>query len=271
MKNEKPKISVLMPAYNTEKYIVEAIESILNQTFTDFEFIIVDDGSTDKTWEIIQNYAKKDSRIIALRNKENLRISMNRNKLVSLSRGKYIVWQDSDDISIVTRIEKQYKFMEENMEVGICGGWLQFFDKKRIYGVRKYAFDNKSLRKDIFKYSPVAQPVAIIRKSVLKKAGKYDITLKQAEDLDMSFKIGMYGDFANLQEILLKYRFEQCSISKTKTKENIIDTLKVRKKAVKKYNYKMKFQDKIFFIVTFLIKFFPNNFIYFIFNKIRNN
>ena len=99
-----------MPAYNAEKYISEAIKSILNQTFKDFEFIIIDDGSIDRTWKIIQKYAKKDDRVIALKNEKNLGIAVNRNKLVSMARGKYIIWQDSDDISLPYRIEKQYNF-----------------------------------------------------------------------------------------------------------------------------------------------------------------
>ena len=266
-----PKISVLMPAYNTEKYISEAIESILNQTFKDFEFIIIDDGSTDRTWDIIQEYEKKDDRIVALRNVKNLGIPTNRNKLVSMAKGKYIVWQDSDDISLPYRIEKQYNFMEKNPEIGICGGWLQIFNENNKLSIRKYASDDKNLRKNIFKYSPIAQPVSIIRKEILDKTNGYDKSLKQAEDLDMSFKIGTFSEFSNLQEVLLKYRFDNNSISKNKMKENIIYTLKVRKKAVKKYNYKMNFQDRIAFVITFLIKFLPKNYIFFIFNRLRNS
>ena len=266
-----PKISVLMPAYNTEKYISEAIESILNQTFKDFEFIIIDDGSTDRTWDIIQEYEKKDDRIVALRNVKNLGIPTNRNKLVSMAKGKYIVWQDSDDISLPYRIEKQYNFMEKNPEIGICGGWLQIFNENNKLSIRKYASDDKNLRKNIFKYSPIAQPVSIIRKEILDKTNGYDKSLKQAEDLDMSFKIGTFSEFSNLQEVLLKYRFDNNSISKNKMKENIIYTLKVRKKAVKKYNYKMNVQDRSAFVITFLIKFLPKNYIFFIFNRLRNS
>lgn len=112
-----PKVSVLMPNYNCEKYLPEGIESILNQSFRDFEFIIVDDGSSDRSWEIIQEYAAQDERIIAVKNEENLGISGNRNKLLSLAKGKYIVWQDSDDISLPYRIEKQHEYMQYHPEV----------------------------------------------------------------------------------------------------------------------------------------------------------
>jgi len=105
-----PKISVLMPAYNTENYIIEAIESILNQTFKDFEFIIVDDCSTDSTLSILKEYERKDSRIIVLKNSKNLWIAWNRNKLKKIAKWKYIIWQDSDDISIIDRLKNQYDY-----------------------------------------------------------------------------------------------------------------------------------------------------------------
>ena len=106
-----PAISVIMTAYNTEKYIKEAIESILNQTFKDFEFIIVDDGSTDNTRLIIEEYAKKDRRIKILYNKKNLGIVKSLNKAIAIAKGKYIARMDSDDVSKLNRLEKQFVFM----------------------------------------------------------------------------------------------------------------------------------------------------------------
>jgi len=267
---DNPKVSVLMPAYNTEKYITEAIESILNQTFKEFELIIIDDCSTDRTWEIIQDYTKKDNRIIALRNEKNLGIPENRNKLISLSKGKYVVWQDSDDISMPYRIEKQYNFMENHPDVGICGGWLLFFNNNnnKIY-TQKYNIKDTFLRKNIFKFSPVSQGVSIVRKKIYNKVGNYNILFKQAEDLDMSFRIGMHSKYSNIPEVLLKYRFDYNSISKSKVKENIKYTLKVRKLAINKYNYKISYFDYLVYYITYFVKFLPRNFIFFIFRKFR--
>ncbi len=243
MEFNAPKVSVLMPAYNSEKYISEAIESILNQTFKDFEFIIIDDCSTDKTWNIIQKYEKQDSRITAVKNEKNMGIPINRNKLVSMAKGKYVVWQDSDDISVVNRIERQYAFMEKNPDVGICGGWLQFFNEKGVLALQKYERSDDKLRKKIFRYSPVSQGVAMIRKTVFDRVGKYDEHIKQAEDLDMTFRIGQYYSFANVQAILLRYRRHEYSITSARTKENVRATLSVRHSAYKKYNYKPAFLD----------------------------
>ncbi len=271
MKNDDPKISVLMPAYNTEKYISEAIESILNQTFEDFEFIILDDCSTDMTWEIIQRYAKKDERIVVLRNEENLGIPVNRNKLVSMAKGIYVVWQDSDDISLPYRIEKQFNFMEKNLDVGICGGWLQFFNNENLLGIRKYDNDDKKLRSHIFKYSPVAQPVAMIRRFIINDVGMYNVDYKVAQDLDMSFKIGIKYKFANIPEVLLNYREHDKSITFKKLKTQELNTIKIRNKYSHISAYKMKTGDKIYNFLQYLSIFIiPPKLKIKLFNMLRN-
>jgi glycosyltransferase involved in cell wall biosynthesis len=106
-----------MPNYNCEKYLAEAIESILSQSFTDFEFIIIDDGSTDRSWEIIQEFAKKDSRIVAIRNTENLKICKTLNKGIEIVKGEYIARMDSDDIAKSIWIETVYSKISSNINI----------------------------------------------------------------------------------------------------------------------------------------------------------
>ncbi|VVB77912.1 Glycosyltransferase AglG [uncultured archaeon] len=128
----KPSISVLMSAYNSEKYIAEAIESILNQTFKDFEFIIFDDGSEDKTKQIIQKYAKKDKRIIPIYNKCNIGYKgfiRNLNRGLKMAKGKYIARMDADDISIENRFQIQYDFLKKNTEIFLVGGSFRYIDE----------------------------------------------------------------------------------------------------------------------------------------------
>ncbi len=270
--NNNPPISVLMPAYNAEEYIAEAIESILNQTFKDYEFIIVDDCSTDNTWQIIKKYIKKDSRIKAHKNEKNLGIAGNRNKLISMAKGDYVIWQDADDISMPYRLEKQYKFMEENPEVGILGGWLQFFNKNGNLSVRKYATDDKVLRRKIFIYSPVAQPAAIIRKKLFDEVGKYDLKYPPAEDIDMSFRIGVKYKFANLPEIIIKYRENNNSATFTKLKKIELDTIEIRKKYVKNPMYKITFFDQIYNFIQYISIFtIPPKLKIWFFNLCRNS
>jgi glycosyltransferase involved in cell wall biosynthesis len=245
-------ICVATPAYNAEKYIADSIESILRQTHKDFEFILIDDGSTDKTYSIIENYAKKDQRITLIKNETNLGISGNRNKILSLVKSKYLAWQDADDISMPQRLQHQYELMECHPEVGILGGYLHIFDQNGDLGIRKYPATDKSLRKIIFRYSPVAQPGAMIRVSALKKMGEYDLNCPPAEDLDMSFRIGSRYKFANLQEVVIKYRENNSSATFKNLKTMEINTLKIRKKYSKSFGYKMTWVDKLYNVMHFL-------------------
>ena len=130
------KISVLTPAYNAEAYIGETIESILGQTFADFEYIIFDDCSTDGTWEIIIRYAEKDSRIVPVQGEKNLGFAGAYGRLASLATGEYVAWQSADDISMPYRLEHQLRFMENNPDVGVCGGYILLFDREKEIGVR---------------------------------------------------------------------------------------------------------------------------------------
>lgn len=267
-----PLVSVLMPAYNVEKYIGETIESILNQTFTDFELIISDDASTDRTWEVIQDYAKKDKRIFIYKNKKNLYIAENRNMLVRKAKGKYIAWQDADDISLVDRIEKQYEFMEQNPRVGIIGGYLQFFDEKGIKSIRKYATTDNELRKNIFRFSPVAQPTAMIRRECFEKVGLYNPKYPPAEDIDMSFRIGSFYEFANLPQITLKYREHLNSATFNKLKKIELSTLEVRRNNDGKKGYHMSIIDYLYNLLQYVSVFIvPSQLKIALFNTFRNS
>lgn len=119
--NASPKVSVVLPVYNGEPYLPEAIESILNQTFNDFEFIIIDDGSQDKTWQIANTYAEKDRRLVLYRNPSNLGLIKSLNKGLELARGKYVARQDADDISLPDRLAKQVEYFEQHPEIGLLG------------------------------------------------------------------------------------------------------------------------------------------------------
>lgn len=116
-----PEISVVMPVYNASQYLAEAIESIVSQTFTDWELIIIDDGSTDDSKLIIKRYAQSDKRIRYYKNEQNMGVIRTLNKGINLSTGKYIARMDADDISLPTRFDTQYRFLENNADVAMCG------------------------------------------------------------------------------------------------------------------------------------------------------
>jgi glycosyltransferase involved in cell wall biosynthesis len=266
-----PLVSVLMPAFNAAKVIEDSIESILHQSFTHFELIILDDSSTDATWDIIQKY-KKDSRVILLKNKKNEYIAKSRNTLLSKAKGKYIAWQDADDISMPQRLAKQVSYLEENPKVGLIGGFLEFFSKNGVESIRKYEKNDRELRKRIFMYSPVAQPAAMIRKECFDEFGKYNEAYPPAEDIDMSFRIGQEYLFANLQEVVLLYRVTLTSATFSKLKKIELTTLKVRWKYRSSQAYKITFIDVIYNILQLLSVFCVPPIIKIrLFNNIRNS
>lgn len=241
-----------MPAFNAKLHIAESIQSILDQSFDDFELIIIDDASADGTLEILNEYAKKDSRIRVFSNQKNLGIAGNRNLGVSLALGKYLAWQDADDIALSYRLEKQYQFLETHPEVGIVGGYLELFSDDKILGVRRYAEKDLTLRKSIFKCSSVAQPAAMIRKDVLDRVGIYDLSYPPAEDLDMTFRIGMISKLANIPKILIRYRLSATSATAKSLKTMELNTVKIRKK----YLFKAPYQANIIDVAYNLAHFF---------------
>lgn len=260
-----------MPAYNASLYIGESIQSIIDQSFSDFEFLIIDDGSTDNTFEIMKKYAAIDSRIKIDRNDQNLGIAATRNRLLDLASGEFIAWQDADDISVKTRLPKQVALLEADEKVGICGGYLEFFNQDKILGLRTYQTDDKYLRGHIFRFSPVAQPVAMVRREAINRIGGFEKGIDVAEDLLVSFKIGQYYSFANIPEVLLKYRQQSDSITFKKLRILELNTLKIRNRFRRNPAYHFRFSDAVYNLIQLLTLYlFPARFRVGIFNALRN-
>lgn len=213
MQTKTPKISVLMSAYNSEKYIAEAIESILKQTFSDFEFIIINDGSIDDTPKIIERYAQQDKRILFINNKQNQGLIGALNQGLSVCRGEYIARMDSDDISLPTRFAQQVKYMDIHPECGALSGWIQRFgpcvSTKTLTSVKTVR-----LLDFLIHGCMVFNPCSMIRHSVLIKNNiKYNPEYKYAEDFGFWVEICKCSEIHNLQTVLLKYRWHDSNIS----------------------------------------------------------
>ncbi len=264
------RISVLIPSYNVEKYIQEAVESVLNQNFDGYEIIIVDDCSTDGTWKVLQKY-KSNPKIRLYRNDHNLGISRTRNRLISLSEAKYVVWQDSDDISYPNRLSLQFEFMEQNPDVGISSGSLEFFDESGPLSIRTYFEDDKSARKTIFRYSPVTQGAAIIRRECFDITGIFPMASPVAEDLAMSFQIGTKYKFGNLPQVLVRYRQTPTNVTHTKLRIMEMYSVFLRYVYSKHPAYQPTFFDLLFNVGSYMSIFLiPSSFKIFIFNLVRN-
>jgi glycosyltransferase involved in cell wall biosynthesis len=209
----EPIISVIMPAYNAENYIAEAIQSILNQTFKNFEFIIINDGSTDKTESIIKKF--DDSRIIYVKNDLNKNIVESLNFGIELARGLYIARMDADDISMPNRLETQLFFIEKN-NFDIVGTWVNNFSTPYVHSILK--LPEKS--SDIFFFTLLFSPLihsSILGRSILFKEYKYCKDFEYVEDLELWIRCILNDKLiGNVPEVLLKYRISEGQITQRK-------------------------------------------------------
>lgn len=211
-----PVVSVIMSVYNDKKYVSVAIDSILNQSFKDFEFIIINDGSTDKTLEILNDYERKDSRIVLI-NQENKGLTKSLNIGIKKAKGKYIARMDSDDISHPQRLQKQIEFLENNQEYGLVGTNVEKIDEKGKhieFNTTKYS--NEEIQKTLYTRNCFAHGSVMINKDLVSKDLYYDEEFKYAQDYRLWAKIAKKFKIANLREPLYKLRLHENSISKEK-------------------------------------------------------
>ncbi len=224
-----PAISVLMTVYNGEAYLKEAIESVLAQTFKDFEFIIVDDASTDMTPDIVQGY--KDPRIVYLRNKVNLGQTPSLNFGLARCRGKYLARLDADDSSYPDRFQKQFDFLEKHPDIAVLGGWCRDISPQgkplRIHKTPTDSFEIKcilSASGDLTTWS-VNHTTVMIRVDVLKAVGLYDAEKGKGhgypQDYELWSRLSPHYEFANLPVVLAKYRVLHSSDSRLHTDRQI--------------------------------------------------
>ena len=251
--NVKPLISVLMPVYNCSKYIYNSTISILNQTFSDFELIIIDDCSTDNTVDILKKF--NDERIVLIVKQKNTGITNSLNYALDIAKGKYLARMDGDDISNIDRLKKQYEFMESHPDVVLCGGgyeviksnyehgqkgdifvqkasaatldvltraWIRIFWGKgdiRIKTFKPYLLHGELLF-DLATHCSFAHPTVMIKSEVLKmNKVKYNPKFEPAEDYEMWTKLSEYGKLANIPDILIKYRRHEYQTTNTRSFE----------------------------------------------------
>lgn len=212
MSKSTPLVSVIMPVYNGEKYLREAVDSILAQTFIDFEFIIIDDGSTDATAKILDSYA--DPRIIRINNRQNVGISTSSNDGIALAKGEYIARMDADDISLADRFEKQVAFLDHHLQIGVVGSSIKTINKQgQIIGSGSLPTDPELMEWVLLFGSPMAHPSVMMRTDLVKKIGGYSKEYPSAHDYDLFGRLSKHTKLANLSECLLLYRIHAESIS----------------------------------------------------------
>lgn len=249
-----------MPVYNAEDYLVEAIESILKQTYQNFEFIIVNDHSTDKSWEIIQKYQKRyPNKIRAF----NLKRTLNRggdacaNIGLSKAKGKYIARMDADDIAHPKRLEKQITFLEKNKDIFLVGTNAKVINTKgKIIGDKTVPLSHGKIYRLYFTFHPIIHPSVMYKRIVNKKRFYYSNKFSANNDYYIFFKMICSGyKFANIKEKLLYYRIHDKNNTFSNIKQKFINILKIRFIMFIKYNYQPTFKQWLINIFQLMIIF----------------
>jgi len=256
---ENPLVSVIMATFNEPvKYIKEAIESILNQTYSNFEFIIVDDSTNLDTIETINSYGQ-DPRVLIIRDKCRMGFVRALNEGLKIARGQYIARMDGDDVSLKDRFEKQLKYLNAHKNIDILGGNIQIINEVgEIVAHRKYLSHNLLIQIGGIFRSPVAHPTVIFRRSIVDNLFFYDESFSKSEDIDFWFRLRNNGyKIDNLSDNLLCFRISG-DLAKKRSVEHFSYNYKAR---YKNFSWKYFYVDIPSIIVTKLYVLIPKKFI----------
>lgn len=260
-----------MPVWNAATYLPAAIESILSQTFTRFEFIIIDDASTDDSWKIIKKYTRLDKRIRAYKNKINLGVSLTSNIAIAHARCQYLARMDADDISVSNRLEKQLAYLKKHKKTVLVGGQCTLVNEQnQVIGTKSFPTNPQKVKNMMFWAVPTQQGYMMVNRSLLpKKFNWYEPSKRSAEEVDLYFQLIKYGDITNLPDNLYFYRQVEGSLSRLNPKKTFALTLQSRLLALKN-GYRPTFLSILINLAQiFAISILPSNTIYHLWYLVR--
>ena len=263
------RVYIIMGTFNGEKRVVNSIESILSQSYTDFEFIICDDSSKDKTHEILIELSKKDTRLKILKNSSNMKLAYTLNRCLEVAEGEYVARMDDDDYSLPNRIMNQVYFLDSNPSYDIVGTQANIFDENGIYGKKGKSGEITII--DILKGNSFIHPSVMIRKKKLLDVDSYTDTIRtlRTEDLDLWFKLYKHGSKGFvIEEPLLNY-FESIGSMKKRKYKYRINEYNIRKAIFKHFNISLKY--KIFVYKPLIIGLIPYEIIKFFHSMSKRN
>lgn len=227
-KKPSPRVTVLMPVFNGAEYLQEAIESILRQSFGDFEFLIVDDGSSDESAAVAERCA--DPRIRLVRNGTNRGLVASLNLGLDLARGDYVARMDADDISMRDRLQRQVDFMEGHPDVAVCGSWLEAFEGRKGT-LWPPPLEDAEIKCGLLFESVIYHPTVMLRKSaLLEGAVRYDSAFPHAEDYELWERMARSCRLANLGVVLLRYRLHGRSVGRREGEAQALSAGRVRER-----------------------------------------
>ena len=221
------KITVIMPVYNGEKYLEDAIDSILNQTFEDFILLVLNDNSTDSTPKILEKYQKEDQRIKIINKTKNEGPANLRNEGIERAESEFIALMDADDIALPTRFEKQLEVFDNDPGIGVCGTWFTFFgDKQKLV---KHVVDPDDIKIQFLSSCVIGNPTVMFRKSVIGDL-RFEHQYVPSEDYGLWSQVVQKTRFYNIPESLLDYRWHPNNISQTKEENARKANILIKKK-----------------------------------------
>ena len=233
-------VSIVMPVYNAQDYVGRAIDSILAQSFTAFEFIIIDDCSTDNSVNIIASF--KDQRIRFFRNDRNQGIVYSLNRGIAVANGRLVARMDADDISLPQRLNAQVAFMNEHPEVGMCGSYIKLIGSQN--DIIRYYTDDAHIKANLIFETGMAHPAVMMRKSVIDQHQLYyQTTYQAAEDYELWVRAASVTKFANLPQILLHYTIHKQSISQQQFAQQLEGTHSIRSHQLQKMGFSMSIEQ----------------------------
>lgn len=227
-------VSVIMPLYNAEKYVSEAIESILSQTYENIELIIVDDCSRDSSPDIANKFADRDTRIRFFRNEKNIGVAKTRNRAIHEARGEYVACLDNDDVAMPDRIAEQVNFLKTHPDYGLVASDVEIIDENsRPIAMRYYPHTDQEIRQTMLRVNPVANPACLFRRAVFEELGDcYDESACPVEDYEFVLRVARKHKIANFDRILTKYRISTAQAKNVYLKKTIRLTLKIQRNAI---------------------------------------
>lgn len=218
MPAKKPRVSVIMPVYNAEPYLKSAIDSILEQTFEDFELIAINDGSSDNSAQILDHYARIDKRVIAV-HQENKKLVATLNRGIKMARGEYIARMDSDDLSFPRRFEQQVALLDAQPRVILVAGGFEIIDEESEFLYREVLpAHDRDIKRSMLLRNPIAHGSVMFRKSACDKVGGYSDAFGPTEDFELWSRLSLIGEFAALEQTIFRWRVNTKGISSNNNK-----------------------------------------------------
>lgn len=264
-------VSVVMTSYNYARFLDESIGSVASQTYRALEIVVVDDRSSDHSWEIIQRWAAGDSRIRGILTSERLGFVGALNVGVTQARGEFVAIIDSDDVWLPQRIEKQVAVMTHpaNAEVGVCGSNCLLIDGEgNVTGTKEFPVADEGCRRALWYRNPFCHSATLIRRACFDRYGLYDPEFQMVQDLDLWFRIGQGFKFFNVPEYLAKYRISGHNASVQRQRRLISTTLAVRRAAVKKHGYRMGLGGRLALAGAWCMKWLPTPLVHLLFHRL---